>query len=83
MLYHVVVAAELGIDRSTVSKWCSKEKENIEKAYDANFPSGRKKLRKGKFEMIDESRLEWLPKSEQQTLIFQTMGLLFPLKHRI
>ena len=58
-LNHATVAAELGIDRITVSKWCGKEKKTIEKANAANIQSNRKKLRKGKYELIEQSLLEW------------------------
>jgi len=58
-LNHALVAAELGIDRSTVTKWCGKERSNIEQAYTANKPATRKKLRKSKYELIEDSLLEW------------------------
>ena len=73
------IAKETGIPRSTISRWCSIEKEKIIQAYESNSSaSSRKRLRSSKYEDIDESLYEWF--KERRSMNFPLNGPLLMSK---
>lgn len=57
---HSQLSSEMGLPRSTIRKWMSKDTRNkIKQAFERCEASGKKKLRSSKFSLVDEALFEW------------------------
>ena len=68
----LTIAGELGVSRTTVSKWMEEEQRaKIKKAYEENVNGQRKKLRTSKFVDLDITVFEWYKRT--RALLYHTL----------